>query len=477
MAFDVVSATQKHLYVADACGRILSAIVAGPVGEEQLVAQQELAGIKCRERMLHGGMSIEGVGTNAAFTFFWGRWYSGASLALFTDKVTGNKYMAVAEGWKSKLRAMKVGRINRKKSPKPLQWTGQVSSKTDDYTYEWDTPRPDPKIAYAVTVSPIVAPRKLSAGEEDNIFMTTQAAMIWDVDLRPQVACPEMRRVFKQAMLNNPANYWKHHFGFDKWLPDQDDNSEETCQVTNECHGNSEYGEPVCNCDGEIKYANGTVCKTHEWDRCSAKTCKSLGSTCKSTALRGKSKQEWAKKWWQVFNEEKLATYHQGWVHYPIRRLRKTLRYCLVRKADNPPDPFEEKMDPEKTPPEKLEKEIEKKAATYQLKMASVHEECGRDYGSWWVISLMKQVQMVKHMCGPPSPESNGQPTPRADCPVVYISKTTMCNMQEARPEQPPLCCVDKRLSNYLSPRMGVKKGFQIPAELHQQVVDKMKLF
>jgi len=484
MTFDVVTAEEKHLFLMDVCGRIISTVVVGPLGKEELIYQQELAGIKCRERALHGGNSHDGVGSDAAFTTFYGRWYSGASLSIYTDKVTDQKYMAVAEGWKSKLRSVKLGRrvlTDPKDNPYLYELAQKNKQKkelgeSDSYSYKWTTPMPQVKDANTITLGPMVAPRKLSAGESDNLYVVTQAAMIWDIDLKPQVSCEDMRKVFGTVMKNNPSNYWRHHFGFDKWMPDETDSSQQACEITNFCHGQDEYAQPVCDCDGETKIAP-IICKQHQWEACTAKACKDLGPTCKTTILRGKKKQSWAKQWWKQLNDESKVNIHNGWEHFPVQKLRKTMRYCLIRKSAKMPTKGAVN---EKSSPEKKAKEVQKKAAVFEQRKTEIHAECGAKYGSWWSLALMKQVQMIRHLCGPPSAASNGLPTPGKDCPVLYLTKMTTCNSQEGRPEQKPLCCSDKSMSNFISPRMAHKGGHKkldISAKLHGEVLDKLKLF
>jgi hypothetical protein len=464
MAFDVVSAVEKHVYFMDACGRILSGRVAGGIGEEQIINQQELAGAKCRERGLLGGASADGVGADAAFTPFYGKGDSGAGLSIYTDLVAGQKYLAVAEGWKGKLRNIKLGQITYGASPEALG-TGPT------YRYSWVT-SPPPKNGHVNTLLPVVAPRKLSAGENDHVYVVTQGGLVLDVDLTPRPSCLDMRKVFPREMRNNPSTWWKHHFAFDTWLPDKDDASDKVCNADDGCLGVDGAGRPQCECDEGERRSSKTFCPYEDWKTCSNDACKVMGPLCNSTALSGFKKQVWAKRWWGELLNEKTVNHHGDWMHFTPKTLTKTLRYCLSKRYEEPPDPL--KGVP--MSPERKTKEIIRKNKFAREKLENVGESCHKDYGSWWSIRLTKKVQMLRHKCGDPDIDSAGRPTPGQNCASVYLLKFTRCIHQEGRPGAKPICCVDKNVANFLTPRLGEGK-LSLPVELRSEVEAKLDIF
>jgi len=585
MTFDVVTPEEKHMYFMDTCGRVISTVVVGPLGKERVIEQTELAGIKCRERMLHGGQSFDGKGSNAAFAPFYGRFYSGTGLVIMTDRTTLLKYMVVADGWKSRIRMLKLQKVTSPdlkfeppeeerllgstneaqkagdcvkeggacadasgkevtagvtklfqndvitltsqkacleacfarpgttgcqgvsgKNKGCYAHTGAVAkgdgksgklcwvfSKCKDaeapreYTHPWVTPRPDVKHAIVTSPDPFPAPRKLSAGESENMYVVSQFAMIFDVDLRPVLKCSEAEKVFALIMRDNPSNWYKHHFGFDKWLPDKEDATQKVCETTDECRGNTVKFEPVCKCPDAVKIATGTICaRTHLWDTCSKKACKALGKGCNPSGVRGTEKKAWADAWFKQLNNEARVNYHGGWMHFPIQKLQRTLRYCLERKLAKDTDGID--MVDENTPPEKLHKEGEKKAAEFKQRQKAIGEDCGVKFGSWWQIELMKQVQLIRHMCGPKGAPGEG-------CHEVYLVKYVLCSQQvmgshhniaalkETREPLPPMCCTNKAIMKFITPRLGNKGGnpvqqsLGLPTELHEEVLGKLKMF
>lgn len=466
MTFDVVSAVEKHVYFMDACGRVLSAVVAGSLGKEQLIDQKELAGAKCRERALYGGASADGVGTDASFTPFYGRFYSGAGLSIYTDRLQNQKYMAVAEGWKGKLRSIRLGKTVPGAAPDSL---GDGPA----YKYSWNTKRAETKAAVVETLLPVIGPRKLAAGDDDHIFMVTTSAQVFDLDLRPRPSCLDLRKVFPRQMRENPKSWWKDHFAFDTWLPDRSDNSEATCETTDDCKGQDMAGRPKCLCPGgKIKTANFVCPKQKSFDRCAQESCKKMvGPECNSTRLSGDNKRTWAKAWWKELMNPAKINYHGEWEHFTPKTLTKSLRFCLAKELAPPKDPFQGLP----ASPERVQKQIAKEIDQRHEKMLELGEECGKKFGSWWGVTLVKKVQAVRHMCGPPSPISAGRPTSGKNCPIVFLHKMTRCIHQVGSTAK-PVCCVDKTLSNYLTPKLEFGK-VTLPVELRDDVANQLTEF
>jgi len=472
MAFDTVSKDEKHLYLLDACGRVISSVIRGGAKMETMTQQQELAGAKCRERAVNGGASYDGLGTNAAFSPFGGREFSGAGMSVITDRTTLNKYLVVAEGWKSKLRTITLGKMTNGSS---------LESITEPFKYPWRSPRPAENKAIVDTLGNLVGARKISAGEDENMYGVSSQGVVLSFDMRPKLTCDMVRKVFPRTMQSRPVSNWKHHFGFDKWLPDRKDNSTTLCESTDECKGMTEQFNPVCRCPGGMQTSEEVCDRPNEYESCIAKGCKRLG--CLPTGLKGDAKTQWAEAWWQQLSNPKKITFQSGWEHFPIQRLTKTMKFCLHTRTDKKLADVVQLQDSRNTTEEVLKANLAKPSA--EEVVVSTNNECGVKHGSWWKVKLMKTVQMIRHMCGPDN-------TPAAYCPVAYLIKDASCSEEmigyhtgkrvnytdhaELRKALPPVCCVDKMMQSYITPRLG-DVTMDLPGDLQAQAMEKLEQF
>ena len=102
------------------------------------------------------------------------------------------------------------------------------------------------------------------------------------------------------------------------------------------------------------------------------------------------------------------VTYHGEWEHFTPQTLTKSLRFCLAKELAPPKDPFQGLP----ASPERVQKNIAKETDQRREKMLELGEDCGKKFGSWWGVTLVKKVQAIRHMCGEPSALSAGRPTP-----------------------------------------------------------------
>ena len=170
--------------------------------------------------------------------------------------------------------------------------------------------------------------------------------------------------------------------------------------------------------------------------------------------------------------DQSKINYHGDWEHFAPKTLTKSLRFCLAKELAAPQDPLQGL--PAST--ERVSKQIAKETGQRREKMNELGEECGKKFGSWWGVTLVKKVQAVRHMCGLPSPISAGRPTPGKNCPIVFLHKMTRCIHQEGQPMAKPVCCVDKTLSNYLTPKLEFGK-VTLPIALRDDVANKLMEF
>ena len=166
------------------------------------------------------------------------------------------------------------------------------------------------------------------------------------------------------------------------------------------------------------------------------------------------------------------VTYHGEWEHFTPQTLTKSLRFCLAKELAPPKDPFQGLP----ASPERVQKNIAKETDQRREKMLELGEDCGKKFGSWWGVTLVKKVQAIRHMCGEPSALSAGRPTPGKNCPIVFLHKMTRCIHQEGQPNAKPVCCVDKTLSNYLTPKLEFGK-VTLPVALRDDVATKLTEF
>lgn len=472
MAFDTVSRDEKHLYLLDSCGRVISSVIRGPAKLETMTQQQELAGAKCRERAVNGGASYDGLGTDAAFSPFGGPELSGAGMSVITDRTTLNKYLVVAEGWKSKLRTITLGKLVNGSSLQGL---------SEPFKYSWRSPRPDPQKAIVDTLADLVGARKISAGEDENMFGVSSEGVVLDFDMRPKLTCDMVRKVFPRTMQSRPDNHWKHHFGFDKWLPDRTDNSTTICESTDECKGTTDQFNPVCRCPGGMKTAEMVCDRPNQYETCIAKACRQIG--CLPTGLKGEAKKQWAEAWWQQLSNPKKITFQSGWEHFPKQKLTKTIKLCLSTRTDKKLSDVLKQRDTRNTTEEVLQAHLAKPSEDQVI--VSTNDDCGIKHGSWWKIKLMKTVQMIRYMCGPGN-------TPAAYCPVAYLIKDASCSEQmigyragkrfnytdnsEIRRALPPICCIDKMMQSFITGRLG-DVAMDLPGDLKAQAMEKLEQF
>jgi hypothetical protein len=330
------------------------------------------------------------------------------------------------------------------------------------------------------TLKNIVGPRKISAGENHNLYLVSSEAVVLDVDLRPKVTCDEMRKIFPTVMQNTPRDHWKHHFGFDKWLPDIRDASPSMCEATDECKGMTDNFNPICRCPEGMKTSEALCDNPIGYAECAASSCKRMG--CLHVGVKGRDKQAWAHGWFAGVNNPQKIVYSQGWEHYPRQALSKTIKLCLHQHLDKKPEDVAIEKDMRVSPETILKGNLNATAEVGSVE--DVNRDCGAKYGSWWKVRLMKEVQMIRHMCGP-------RGTPKDHCPVAYLMKMVTCSQQmighrtgliplpsggDLRKPLKEVCCVDKAMTSFLSPRLEDLPS-ELPGDLKAQALLKLNQF
>jgi len=421
-------------------------------------------------------VSFDGVGPEASFMPFNSLKSSGAALAVVTDKTTSHRYLVVAEGAKSKLRSIALPNIT---ALPPSTVDPDIA--TTQYAIPFKIAQPSPATAVVDTLtSSIYGPRKISAGDGTNLYAVSSHGSILDMNLRSKLTCDAVRKVFPTVLRNNPSYFWKSHFGFDKWFPDTKDISDGICDVTDECKGQTDSFNPVCKCPSGMKSAEMICDKPLQFDKCATKACSKMG--CMSVGLKGNDKVDWANGWWAGLNNPTKIIYSSGWEHYPVQKLQKTMKYCLHKPREQKPENVGLQVDKRIPGAQLLQNALDK--ATEQDNMSVVDNECGVFYGSWWKFKIMKEVQMIRHMCGPGG-------TPAAHCPVAYLIKTITCNQEmmhrgatdaeiaaDVREPQEEVCCIDKKMERFLTPRLeNVAEPVDLPGDLKEQALEKLEAF